>query len=465
MTTSALDVLSVAGPVDLPLVGEADVQAACGLMHVHGRRFGTPTLLGLDYASIAAAELAETGLLAAELARARGIPIRGVATSVAQAALLAVCQYLAAATADDDWPEPLLPGGPPFVSADGVAFEIEAFDAPVWQRFWAALHADQYAVASGWRPFVLRYATASCALPPQLADLLASTPFGVVEDVARRNGMSLMRVSDRMIDDLPPYVVGALPGRARENRSRPVVVLPLSGMVVLESCRRVLGPMAGHLLGLLGATVVRVEPPGGDPLRGVPPMSGDCSARFRALNRGKEVVEIDLNTSAGRRDVLELARGADVFLHNWGPGKAEERGLRAEDLAWVQPGIVYAHASGWGDRLGPRPPMGTDFMVQAHAGVAPSLMTIVDVFGGLVCAHGVVDALLRRERTEQGQCVDSSLLSGASRLNARSRERCSIPLTVPVCTDLAALAADPRFAPVLIRDGCAFPLSPWEFTT
>ncbi|SMC49362.1 CoA transferase [Lentzea albidocapillata] len=454
--TLSLDAVSVAGPVDLPLAGEQDVQAACGIMHVHGRRFGRPTPLGLDYASIVAAELAELGACALTFAQARGIPLHAVSTSLAQAALLAVAQYLAAATADDP-AEPHSPGGPPFYSAEGVAFEIEALDPSVWQRFWAALGADDQSVSQGWRPFLHRFATATCPLP-RLAEVLAAYPMVWLTDVARRTGMTLVRVSDQPVSHVPAFVLSGASGDHR--RGRPAELLPLSGLVVLESCRRVQGPLAGHLLRLLGATVLRIEPPDGDPLRWVPPMAGDTSARFRALNWGKDVVEIDLGAPGGRQEALDLAASADVFLHNWAPGKAEQWSLRHTDLARVRPGIVYAHASGWGTELGPNPPLGTDFVVQAHSGVPPSLMTIVDVFGGVVSAHGVVAALTRGATR-----VDSSLLSAAGRMNAWPRRRCAEPLTVPVCDDLAALAADPRFARALVRDECVLVSSPWEFTS
>lgn len=455
--TTALDTVTVAGPVDLPLTGELDVQAACGLMQVHGRRFGKPTPLGLDYASLLAVELAKTGAVALKLARTRGIPLRGAATSLAQAALLAISQYLAAATAEDEHREPCAPGGPPFRSADRVAFEIETLDPVVWQRFWTRLGADEKAVSTGWRPFADRFATATCPLPPRLPGLLAALPIAAIERAAVHAGMTLMRVSDRALDRLPAFVVS---GNGRGHRPvRPVELLPLSGLVVLESCRRVQGPMAGHLLRLLGATVLRIEPPGGDPLRWVPPIAGETSARFRALNEGKEVVEADLGTPGGRRQLLELAAGADVFLHNWAPGKAGRWSLCPNDLARVRPGIVYASASGWGTEFGLKPPVGTDYVVQAHAGVPPSLMTIVDVFGGIVSAHGIVTALARGATR-----VDSSLLSAACRLNAGARRRCDRPLTVPVCEDLAALAVDPRFARALIPGECVLVASPWEFT-
>jgi crotonobetainyl-CoA:carnitine CoA-transferase CaiB-like acyl-CoA transferase len=229
------------------------------------------------------------------------------------------------------------------------------------------------------------------------------------------------------------------------------------------------GPLAGHALRLLGATVTRVEPPGGDPLRGVPPMAGECSARYRALNRGKHVAELDLGTSAGRRELRHLVAGADVFVHNWAPGRAERWELDAPQLAAANPRLVYAWASGWGDALGRRPPIGTDYLVQAYSGLAwsaPSLMTVTDVLGGLVCAQGVVAGLLAAARTGRGQRVDSSLLSAAGILlspPASPPVRAGSEPTGAVCDDLARLAADPRFAMALEHDGCTFVRSPWRF--
>ena len=92
--------------------------------------------------------------------------------------------------------------------------------------------------------------------------------------------------------------------------------LPLQGIRVLESCRRIQGPLAGHLLSLLGAEVIRLEPPGGDPLRNMPPCADGCSVRFDALNHLKDVREVDIKSAAGRAEIHELCRDADVFLHN-----------------------------------------------------------------------------------------------------------------------------------------------------
>lgn len=238
--------------------------------------------------------------------------------------------------------------------------------------------------------------------------------------------------------------------------------------------------MVGHVLRMLGAEVIRVEPPGGDPMRGIPPVSGDCSARFRVLNDGKRIAEIDLKTTEGQAELLDLVAGADAFVHNWAPGRAERLGLAAEDLAWIRPGLVHAWSSGWSPLPWPDPPLGTDFLVQAHSGLAaavdregaPSLMTLTDIMGGLVCAAGVLAALLRRERTGLGARVDSSLYSAAGVIPRSSTvedrfvwrdDRPVLPDGTPVCTDLRELAADPRFKRALNHTSHVSPQPPWGF--
>lgn len=458
--------VSWAGPVDLPLRDELDVQAACGIMHVNGRRHGTPAPLAFDYASLTAGLLAVQGGLAARLGRMRGVPIGRVSTSVAQAALLSVSQYVAAATTEDG---DVFggPGGPPFTSADGVRFEIETLHAEPWQRFWSRLGAPDTAVRRGWRPFQHRFATATCPLPVDLHQATRRWGFGDLVAHAEAAGVSVMAVSATWATPVPPpWHVTPLAAPAAQPGLGRGAGAPLDGLVVVESCRRVQGPLAGHLLRLLGATVIRVEPPDGDPLRWVPPTSRGCSARFLALNRGKRVVEADITSVRGRESVCELVAAADVFLHNWAPGKAEALALAADDLARVRPGLVYAQASGWGDRLGPRPPVGTDYLVQAHSGMAargPSLMTLTDVLGGVVSATGVLAGLTARARTGCGQRVDSSLLSAAM-TGRHARPVARVAPAVDVCTDLAALARDPRFARAVEWDGCCFVRAPWEFT-
>ncbi|MBE9373704.1 CoA transferase [Saccharopolyspora sp. HNM0983] len=413
-----------AGPLRVDPTEETAVQAACGIMHVHGRAAGHPVPLGVDYASATAGVLAAQGAVAAAFARARGAQISAVRTSAVQAALLSVQQYVAVAAAGGIEPAAAPTGRrPPFTSRDGVRFEVETLDAEVWQRFWQFLGAAHPEISGGWWPFQQRFATARCDLPVRLHEVTADADYAGVRAAAERSGMSVLavRAEPEAPAELPAFALTPL-GGGSPGVPQATGPLPLEGVTVVESTRRVQGPLVGHVLRLLGADVLRAEPPGGDPLRGVPPLVGDCSARYLALNRGKRVVELDIKSARGRDELRGLLSGADVFVHNWAPGKAAELGLDAGTLVRDRPGLCYAEASGWGTALGPRPPVGTDFLVQAHSGLAaalrpgraePSLMTLTDVLGGLVCAQGVLAGLLHRVRTGRGCRVASSLLSAS----------------------------------------------------
>ncbi|MGH9151533.1 MAG: CoA transferase, partial [Acidimicrobiales bacterium] len=120
---------------------EAVAQALSGLMEVNGRDGGRPRRLGLDVASVAAGVLAATGILAAAVARCRGREVATVATSPLDAALVLLSHYFVVATGLGDAVPgpPLAAPGPPFRSADGVAFEIETLDPERWRELWARL--------------------------------------------------------------------------------------------------------------------------------------------------------------------------------------------------------------------------------------------------------------------------------------------------------------------------------------
>ncbi|WP_405890341.1 CoA transferase [Streptomyces sp. NBC_00133] len=421
------------------LTDEATVQAATGIMAVHGRRDGGPRGIAADYAATATGVLTVQGVLAGLLAQARGGQVAQVSTSASRAGLLAVSQYLAAAGADEGEAAELAPGGPPFTSADGTVFELETLDPGAWAAFWRVLGAPEKAVRAGWRPFQFRYATACAPFPEALHIAVRQIEWERIRYAAGVSGAQvcpLRSLADRGIPDAPPWNLvpyeATYPSGATAG-SPQLAGGPLAGLTVLEAGRRIQAPLAAHLLGLLGAEIVRIEPPGGDPLRGMPPACSGISARWLALNRGKKAVEVDIKSAADRRRLRETTAGADVFLHNWAPGKAAELGLDHEHLAAVNPALVYAYTSGWADRL-PGAPMGTDFMVQARTGVgeavrpageppAPSLMTLLDVLGGLLGAEAVLAGLLLRERTGNGVRVDSSLLGAADVLTAPALRR------------------------------------------
>ncbi|MFI9048369.1 CoA transferase [Streptomyces sp. NPDC053427] len=434
--TAWADILPTADAAD-----ESTVQAATGMMHTHGRRDGRPRGLAVDYAATCASVLTVQGLLAALLGRARGGARNPhLTTGADRAALLTLSQYIAAANAPETEAVELAPGGPPFTARCGTRFELEALDPAPWARFWRELGAPEEAIRAGWRPFQFRYATACAPLPDALHRTARTASWTRVRQAASAAGAEvcpLHPLADSVArrGSAAPWTVTPRDESwaAPTDEPAPDAALPLSGLTVLEAGRRIQAPLAAHLLGLLGADVVRIEPPGGDPLRGMPPCCSGVSARWLALNRGKRAVQIDIKSAAGQGELRELASDADVFLHNWAPGKAERFGLGADRLAKVNAGLVYAYTSGWAGRLADAP-MGTDFMVQARTGVgeaarpadeapAPSLMTLLDVLGGLLGAEAVVSGLLLRERIGRGVRVESSLLGAAETLTAPALHR------------------------------------------
>ncbi|WP_327120467.1 CoA transferase [Nocardia sp. NBC_01730] len=525
---------------DSEVCDEATTQAAAGLMFVHGRRDAAPRGLAVDYISTAAGVLGAQGVLAALIGRARGNSVASADVSLDRVALLSISQYLAAACADDDEAGPLAPGGPPFTTADGIRFELEALDVAVWADFWRVMRAPMDAVGKGWRPFQFRYATACAPIPGELHHTAMTRTWAQVQAAAVESGADVCRLHTltERAEELHHGAESTLPWGLTLGSANPATATrrgrcstehPLAGFTVLEAGRRVQAPLAAHLLGLLGATVVRIEPPGGDPLRGMPPTCSDISARWLALNRGKDAVEIDIKSPADRKRLCELATDADVFLHNWAPGKAEQLGLDADTLSAANPGLVYAYTSGWAGRV-TGAPMGTDFMVQARTAVGeaarpvdeppvPSLMTLLDVLGGMLGAEAILAGLLARERSGRGVRVESSLLAAAQLLTApalnQARDgraprrpagfRHPLPtadglltpvddhaaaaaehaaqvralstddavamlrdrgiVTTAVTTDLTALPTDPRFAGAMTRDehGAVAVASPWRF--
>jgi len=449
-----------------PFVTELTLQAACGLMSVHGRASGRARPLGVDYLTVLTAAMTLQAALAAALGQLRGGDFREVYVSPLECGLLSIGQYLAGATAAEE-AERLLPGcsdpllRPPFASADGAVFELETLDSGPWRRFWEAVGIPGEMAGAAWKAFLLRYARAVAPMPGECVDALARLPFARIRELAAAAGLALVPVrswqqrqddEDFRKGDGGPWRVRAqaLAGAARPAPALPA--LPLQGLRVIESCRRIQGPLAGHLLALLGAEVIRLEPPGGDPLRAMPPCADGCSVRFDALNHLKTVCEVDIKTEAGRRSIHELCREADVFLHNWAPGKAEELTLDARRLHAVQPGLVYAYAGGWGAAAVPAP--GTDFTVQAWSGVAEaigragglrggSLFTALDVLGGAIAALGVGAALLRRALGKVGVEVESSLLGSADLLMRSTQPAQALAAGVFPCLD-GLIAVDCR---------------------
>lgn len=205
---------------------------------------------------------------------------------------------------------------------------------------------------------------------------------------------------------------------------------PLSGLKVLDLARILAGPWAGQTLADLGATVIKVEAPGGDDTRSWGPpfieRDGDrTAAYFYACNRGKKSVAVDLATDDGQAFVRGLAAEADVLIENFKVGGLTKYGLDYPSLRKVNPGLVYCSITGFGQD-GPyaeRP--GYDYLIQGMSGLmsitgAPQAepqrvgVAVTDIFSGLYAVIGIQAALAERARTGLGQHVDISLLDSAT---------------------------------------------------
>lgn len=197
---------------------------------------------------------------------------------------------------------------------------------------------------------------------------------------------------------------------------------PLSGIIVLDMTWALAGPYATMVLADLGARVLKVERPGqGDFTRGNGPFVDGVSTYFASVNRGKESVTVNLKHPEGKRIVRELARRADVLVENFVPGTMERLGLGSDDLRAVNPRLIYASCSGFGQTGPYREKPALDMIIQAMAGtlsitgepggppVRPGF-SIGDIGASLFLVAGILAALVERERSGTGQIIDVGML-------------------------------------------------------
>ena len=199
---------------------------------------------------------------------------------------------------------------------------------------------------------------------------------------------------------------------------------PLHGVKIVEFTEIIAGPFAGMLLSDMGAEVIKVEPPWGDPWRIVQAFSPTESRPFIAYNRGKRSLTLDLTTDAARDILRRLIPQIDVALVNYRPDVAAKLGVDYETLSALNPKLIYCENTAFG-RQGPdshRP--GYDLIIQAMSGLmvaegkvdggVPQHIVstpLVDTAAGICLAWCVCGALYSRERTGQGQKVETTLLS------------------------------------------------------
>lgn len=199
---------------------------------------------------------------------------------------------------------------------------------------------------------------------------------------------------------------------------------PLAKYRVLELGSLVAGPFCGSFFADFGAEVIKVEQIEGDPVRAMGDRVGGKSLYAASIMRNKRLISVDLRAPEGQQIIRELAARSDVVIENFRPGVLEKWGLGYEDLRQLNPSLVMVRISGFGQN-GPyasRPGYGV--IGEAVSGLryligdpdrppARVALPLTDYVAGMYAAMGALVALLHRENTGEGQCVDASLFEAA----------------------------------------------------
>ena len=205
---------------------------------------------------------------------------------------------------------------------------------------------------------------------------------------------------------------------------------PLSGITVLDLCSYLAGPYGCTLLADLGATVIKIESPQGDQLRQFPSsLPGGDSRFFIGANRGKLAICLDLKQKEGLAALNRMVEQADVFVENFRPSVPARLGIDYPRLKKINPRLVYAGVTGYGDTGPLSDKGGFDQVLQCLTGMTvfqgggidkPQLVlgSVVDYFTSALLAYGVAAALFHRERTGKGQYLALSLLRSALTIQA-----------------------------------------------
>lgn len=196
--------------------------------------------------------------------------------------------------------------------------------------------------------------------------------------------------------------------------------LPLAGIRVLDATSNIAGPFGGAILADLGADVLKIETPVGDPARSMSPLDGDRSAYFHIVNRNKDVESIDLKSDAGKDRLNSLLKTTDVFLTNFLPDRLQALGLDSDSLLQQFPRLIFGNLSSYGTSGPDAAAPGYDATVQARTGImhvtgepdgnpVRAGVSVLDVGGGMWLAIGVLAALIERNTTGRGKVVETSL--------------------------------------------------------
>jgi crotonobetainyl-CoA:carnitine CoA-transferase CaiB-like acyl-CoA transferase len=200
---------------------------------------------------------------------------------------------------------------------------------------------------------------------------------------------------------------------------------PLDGLLVFDMTHAAVGPWATMLLAGMGADVIKVEPPAGDLIHSVPPKQKGHGVVYAHCNLNKRSIKLDLKDEGERAHAYRILRHADIYIENMRPGVAARLGFDYETVARINPSIVYVNTSAWGS-TGPMGRMsGADGPIQAFSGFTSingspdgpgeyfRHFGYVDLNTSQNIVLAVLEALMRRARTGEGQRVEVTMLGSA----------------------------------------------------
>jgi formyl-CoA transferase len=202
----------------------------------------------------------------------------------------------------------------------------------------------------------------------------------------------------------------------------------LEGVRVLDVTQFMAGPYCSTILADLGADVIKIEPPSGDSTRQMVGASGSESPSFNAVNRGKRSLIVNLKLPDGQQLFKRLAQSSDILIENYRPGVMRAFGLGYETLAALNPRLIYASISGYGQTGPDRAKGGFDLIAQGVSGImsvtgepgrppVKAGIPLTDLGAALFAVAGVLAALHHRTATDVGQYIDTSLVEAGIALS------------------------------------------------
>lgn len=240
---------------------------------------------------------------------------------------------------------------------------------------------------------------------------------------------------------------------------------PLSGLLVLDFSTLLPGPLAALMLAEAGAAVIKIERPGGEDMRRFPPFVDGESAAFAMLNRGKQVMELDLKSEADREKLRPLIARADILIEQFRPGVMAKLGLGYDDLRAINPRLIYCSISGYG-QSGPRAgEAGHDINYIASTGLLdlqpgpienPVLppMLAADIGGGSFPAMiNILLALRARDQSGQGCFIDIAMTDALFTFAWQALALGTVGGRFPRSGELELAGGSPRYALYPTQDG------------